>query len=86
MIFIYKELAKKYINRLSINDVKNFADKNKIEYTSDELVIVYNFIMYNYNDLLDGNIKIIDNIKDKISPTLYKRLINLYIEYRQKYL
>lgn len=86
MIFIYKELAKKYINRLSINDVKNFADKNKIEYTNEELVIVYNFIMYNYNDLLDGNIKIIDNIKDKISPTLYKRLINLYIEYRQKYL
>jgi len=86
VIFIYKELAKKYINRLSINDVKNFADKNKIEYTNEELVIVYNFIMYNYNDLLDGNIKIIDNIKDKISPTLYKRLINLYIEYRQKYL
>jgi len=50
VIFIYKELAKKYINRLSINDVKNFADKNKIEYTNEELVIVYNFIMYNYNN------------------------------------
>ena len=85
MIFIYKELVKKYINRLSINDLEKFAKKNNISYTKEELNTVYNFILNNYNDLLNENIRVFENIKNKISPTLYKRLLNLYIEYKQKY-
>ena len=42
--------------------------------------------MYYYNDLLDENIKVFENIKNKISPNLYKRLLHLYIDYKQKYL
>lgn len=86
MIFIYKELVKKYINRLSIEDVERFAKKNDITYTKEELVIVYNFILGNYNELLNENINVFLKIRDKISPTLYKNLLNLYIEYKQKYL
>lgn len=86
MIFIYKDLVKKYIHRLTIQDVEDFAKKNQITYTQDELVIIYNFIMYYYNDLLDENIKVFETIKGKINPNLYKQLLNLYIEYKQKYL
>ncbi len=85
MIFIYKELVKKYINRLSINDLEKFARANNISYSQNELNIIYNFILNNYNDLLNENIRVFEKIKDKISPTLYKRLLNLYIEYKQKY-
>ncbi|MCI8569087.1 MAG: DUF2624 family protein [Bacilli bacterium] len=85
MIFIYKELVKKYINRLSINDLEKFAKANNISYTKEELNTVYNFILNNYNDLLNENIRVFENIKNKISPTLYKKLLNLYIEYKQKY-
>ena len=85
MIFIYKELVKKYINRLSINDLEKFAKKNNISYTKEELNTVYNFILNNYNDLLNENIRVFENIKNKISPTLYKKLLNLYIDYKQKY-
>lgn len=42
--------------------------------------------MYNYNELLDENIKVFEQIKNKINPNLYKKLLNLYIEYKQKYL
>ncbi len=86
MIFIYKELVKKYINRLTPRDLEVFAKKNNITYTNDELITVYNFIMYNYNDLLNENIKVFENIRDKVNPVLYKKLLNLYIEYKQKYL
>ena len=86
MINIYKELIKNNINKLTIEHLKNFARINNITYNEDEIVIIYNFIMYNYNDLLDENIKVFETIKDKINPTLYKKLINLYIEYKQKYL
>lgn len=86
MIFIYKELVKKYINKLSITDLEKFAKKNNINYTNDELIVVYNFILSNYNELLEENINVFLKIRDKISPSLYKRLLNLYIEYKQKYL
>ncbi len=86
MIFIYKELAKKYINKLSIRDLEKFARMNNINYTKDELIVVYNFILNNYNELLDENINVFLKIRDKISPELYKKLLNLYVEYKQKYL
>ena len=86
MIYIYKDIIKKYINLLTLDDIKRFADKENITYTNDEAIIVYNFIMYYYNDLLDENIKAFEHIKNKISPNLYKRLLNLYIDYKQKYL
>lgn len=86
MIFIYKELVKRYIHKLTINDLVKFAKSNNINYTQNELNIVYNFILNNYNDLLNENINAFLKIKDKISPDLYKRLLNLYIEYKQKYL
>mgnify|MGYP001030980340 CR=1 FL=1 len=85
MIFIYKKLVKKYNNKLSINDLEKFAKKNNISYTKEELNTVYNFILNNYNDLLNENIRVFENIKNKISPTLYKKLLNLYIDYKQKY-
>ena len=86
MIYIYKDIIKKYINLLTLDDIKRFADKENITYTDDEAIIVYNFIMYYYNDLLDENIKAFEHIKNKISPNLYKKLLNLYIDYKQKYL
>ena len=86
MIFIYKELVRKYINRLTPNDLEKFAQSNNITYTEDELQVVYHFIKEHYNDLLDENIKVCEEIRYKISPTLYKQLLTLYIDYKQKYL
>lgn len=66
--------------------MKKLADDYKIDYTQDELVIIYNFIKYNYNELLEKNIKVFESIKDKINPALYKKLLNLYIDYKNRYL
>ena len=86
MIYIYKDIIKKYISLLTLDDIKDFAKKENIDYTEDEAIIVYNFIMYYYNDLLYENIKVFEHIKNKINPNLYKKLLHLYIEYKQKYL
>ena len=75
-----------YIPKLRIQDLEEFASKNNISYTNDELVEVYQFIRFNYNDLLNENVKVFEELKNKISPTLYKRLLDLYIEYKNKYL
>ena len=63
-----------------------FALKNNIIYTDRELDIIYSFIMDNYNELLNENVLVFQKIRNKISPVLYKKLINLYVEYKQKYL
>lgn len=86
MIFIYKEIVRKYISRLSTKDLEDFAKKNNLVYTKDELLVVYQFIKYHYNDLLNENIKVFEEIRDKLNPTLYKKLLSLYIDYKQKYL
>ncbi len=75
-----------YVNNLSINDLEKIANEYDIKHTNEELIIVYNFIKYKYNDLLDKNIKVFEEIKDKINPVLYKKLLNLYIDYKNRYL
>ncbi len=85
MIFIYKDLIREYIPKLTMKDLERFAHKKNIEYTQDELVQVFEFIQYYYNDLLDENIKVFEQIRNKISPNLYKTLLHLYIDYKQKY-
>ena len=86
MIIIYKDLIIKNIHKLRLQDVENFAKKNEIVYTKEEALIVYQFIQYHYHDLLDENIRVFEEIKGKISPVLYQKLLTLYIDYKQKYL
>ncbi len=71
---------------MTVNDLKKFADMKNIKYSDDEAIIIYDFIMYNYNELLNENIKVFESIRDKLNPVLYKELLSLYIEYKQKYL
>ena len=71
---------------MTVNDLKKFADIKNIKYSDDEAIIIYDFIMYNYNELLNENIKVFESIRDKLNPVLYKELLSLYIEYKQKYL
>lgn len=85
-IIIYNKLVEKAISNLTTQDLETFANKHNLSYTKDELIIIYQFIKYNYKELLNQNIKVFEEIKNKINPNLYKKLLVLYIEYKQKYL
>ena len=56
MINIYKELIKNNINKLTINQVKDFADKNNISYSDEEANIVFYYIKNYYDNILNGDI------------------------------
>ena len=58
--------------------LEKFAQKNHIEYSQYDLIIIYNFIKNNYNELLDGNTEVFSKIKGKIDSKLYDKLIALY--------
>ena len=83
---MYQRIARSYISKLTTKDLERFARSKNISYTQDELIIIYQFIKYHYEDLLNENIKVFEELKGKINPILYKQLLNLYIEYKQKYL
>ena len=86
MIFIYKELIKKYINILTINDIKAYALSKNTILSDNEAKIIYDFIKENYNNLLDKNDNTIELLKEKLNPNLYKKILELYKENKTKYL
>ena len=86
MIFIYKELVKKYINILTINDIKAYALSKNIILSEKEAKIIYDFIKENYNNLLNKNDNSIELLKNKLNPNLYNKILELYNENKIKYL
>lgn len=84
--FIYKELIKKYIPKLTTDDIKNYAKSKNISLTDSETLIIYNFIKTNYMEILNGNEEKLLSLKKTLREDLYNIIINLYKENKNKYL
>lgn len=85
MIFIYKDLIKKYISYLTPNHIKRYALSKNIYLTNEEINIIYNFIINNYNDLLEDN-NAIYKLKPYLNDKLFEQVLKEYIENKTKYL
>ena len=72
---MYKDFIKNNISNLSEELIKEYAKKVNIPITTSETHILYQFIMKNYSEILDGNEKSFS----------YYKIYNLYSEYK-KYL
>ena len=82
---MYKDFIKNNISNLSEELIKEYAKKVNIPITTSETHILYQFIMKNYSEILDGNEKSFSYLKEKLNPNLYYKIYNLYNEYK-KYL
>lgn len=82
MIFIYKELIKKYINCLTPEQIKQFAIKNNETLTNSELQIIYNYILKYNKDILNGDTSSFKSLKQHLRKDLYEKIENLYNEYK----
>ena len=83
---MYKELIKNWIPNLTPIMIKDYARKIGTNLTDSEVTILYNFIKKNYIEILDGNETSLISLKQQLNPTLYKKVIALYQENKQKYL
>ncbi len=79
-----KELIKKYLKKLTIANLRNYARKNDIYVSEPELIIIYNFIMKYQDDLLNKNDQVLEILKDKINNPLYLYLADLYQKNKDK--
>ena len=83
---MYKELIKKWIPNLTPNIIIDYGNLSGILLTESETTILYQFIMKNYSEILEGNETSLNELKNKISPNLYQQLLKLYKEQKNKYL
>lgn len=74
------------MSKLKIEQVQEFAIRNNINLSAEELDFTYKFIKKNYQDILKNpSIFIIDRYKDKYSLENFKKIKELYNAYLQKY-
>ena len=85
-MILIQDFIKNHINDLTINDLRRVADKYELKYSEDELSTIYSFIKNYYQDLLMKNDKVLVLLKDKINKDLYDKLIDLYVNIKEKYL
>lgn len=80
------KLLKNYVNKLSINDINDFAVKNDIVLNKNELNTIYDIIKNDYDELLYGNSdNVFNKLKSNVSSDNYDKIINLFFLYKKKY-
>ena len=82
---MYKELIKKYISHLTIQHIKDYAQKENIILSEKEAEIINQFIHKNYLNLLEDNTTIIQ-LKNLLREDLYEKVYLLYQKNKTKYL
>lgn len=83
---MYKELIKKWIPNLTKENIIDYAKKINISLSDSDANTLYQFIMKNYSEILEGNETIFEELKQKINPNLYQQLLKLYEQNKAKYL
>lgn len=83
---MYKELIKNNIDKLSPSIIKEYGKKVNIILNDSESNTLYQFIIKNYSEILEGNEKSLEELKKKINPNLYQQLYILYQEAKEKYI
>ncbi len=82
---MYESLIKKYINKLTINDINNFAKQNNIILPTGEDKTIYDFIINNWKEIYNSkDLSVFNEIKTKISNNTYNKIIELYNIYKEK--
>ncbi len=80
-----KSLIKNYIDKLDINKLKEFANKNEIELSNEELKYIYSLIKNNIDDILIDENPYLKNLKENINNTSYQKIEDLTKFYKAKY-
>lgn len=82
---MYEVLIRKYLSKLTLNDINNFANKNNMPLKQGEDMVIYNFIMNYWQILYKGNSsEVFLRLKPLVSNETYNNAIILYNRYKNK--
>jgi len=77
-----KFILKNYINKLTINDIKNYAIKNNYIVSDKDINTIYNYIKRYWEDIYNGNLECFNEIKKEVDYSTYNLIIDLYNKYK----
>lgn len=79
-------LVEGIVNKLSLNDIFNFASKNSVNLSLDEGQFILRFLKNNWYSLLKNqNIEVIDNYKNNFCPENFAKIKELVEYYKTRY-
>lgn len=82
-----ERLIEQYVNRMTIDDVNNFALKNGINLSNEEINLIYNKIVNNWKTIVFGNPRrLLDELKNQLNEENYQKIENLYVFFKNRYL
>lgn len=78
-------VLKNYVDRLKREDIVNFAIKKNILLDKNELEVVYHNIKTRFKDIYDDGLKVIEENKNSLKETTYRKLKELYENTNRNY-
>ncbi len=81
-----KKLIDSYVYNMKKSDVYDFALKNGINLSEEELIYIYNVIKKEYQTIIYGNPDFIfADMKSKFSLETITKAENLYLDFNMRY-
>ena len=80
-----KSLIENYIDKLSSDELNNFALKNDINLSDKELKIIFNLVKSKWKDILINDEEYLNYLKDNISKDNFIKIKNLFLYYKNRY-
>ena len=78
-----KNLIINYINKITKQDIEKYISKENIQYTKEEIDLIYESIKNDYYEILNNFQNYIQKVKDKLNPNLYNKIIEKYKKYKE---
>ena len=80
-----KSLLKNYIEKLTLDELREFGEKHGINISNDEYKLILDLVQGNFEDMLTNEDKYLKIIESKINKDEFIKIKNLYYEYKEKY-
>ena len=80
-----KGLIKNYVDKLTVDKLKEFALKNDIYLSENEFEYLLDLIKNNFDDILVQENKYLDLVKENVNPEAFVKIKELFLYYKNRY-
>jgi hypothetical protein len=80
-----KRYVEKFVNNLTLDDVKMYLAKENIFMTEEEVQFCFSYIKKNWHFIFDNQAKIFQDLKHNLNLTTYNQIEPILLSYQKKY-
>ena len=80
-----KSLIKNYVDKLTTQNLKEFAVKNDINLNQNELEYLLNLVQNNFEDILVNEDKYLNLVQNNINTEAFVKVKELFLYYKNRY-